>query len=255
MKNLINNHFCLKRNLSILLSALFSYLFLSCWTAKAQDYQIEAGFVANPPELDGNLEDSAWQIATQSVLKENSTGNQVQDPALVTYVMTCYDANNLYIAFLCQDPDIWSTFTQRDEYLWKEEAVEVFIDVDDIPENYVEIEVSPANVLFDSYIVDPDNIDVPATAMLNLSGIRTAVHVNGSLNKRGDSDKNWSVEIAIPFKDLITERTKEITLETEIKINFYRLDHNRGSERGAYAWSPTGGGFHKPSVFGRLILK
>ena len=139
--------------------------------------------------------------------------------------------------------------------MWKEEAVEVFIDVDNVPETYVEIEVSPANVLFDSYIVDPKNIDVPATALLNLEGIRTAVQVNGTLNNHDDKDKSWTVEIALPFEDLTNELTRQITAETEIRINFYRLDMNEGMERGAFAWSPTDASFHKPSVFGRLVLK
>ncbi|TFG72233.1 MAG: hypothetical protein E4H26_11315, partial [Flavobacteriales bacterium] len=150
--------------------------------------------------------------------------------------------------------DIWTTFTKRDEHLWEEEAVEVFIDVDDLPDNYVEIEVSPANVLFDSYITDPNHIDVPETARLDLKGIRTAVQVEGTLNQRDDKDTVWTVEIALPFEDLTTEHTNAITDQTEIKINFYRLDSNKGMPRGAYSWSPTEKSFHKPSVFGRLIL-
>ncbi len=133
--------------------------------------------------------------------------------------------------------------------------MEVFIDVDDIPQNYVEIEVSPANVLFDSYIVDPQNIDVESTARFDLQGIETAVMVNGTLNQRDDIDKSWTVEVAIPFNDLKSENGEQITFGTEIKINFYRLDMSQGMERGMYAWSPTGASFHKPSVFGKLILK
>jgi hypothetical protein len=56
----------------------------------------------------------------------------------------------------------------------------------------VEIEVSAANVLFDSYIVDTLNIDVPKTALFSLEGIRTAVAVSGTLNKSDDVDNHWS---------------------------------------------------------------
>jgi cellulose/xylan binding protein with CBM9 domain len=236
--------------------ALLSSIFLlGCMVNPNMEYQIEANYAAVPPIIDGNLDDVVWGLAKPITLKQNRTGTTVTNPQLMTNVKACYDDDNLYLAFSCKDPDIWTSYTQRDEHLWKEEAVEVFIDVDEEPENYVEIEVSPANVLFDSYIVDPKNIDVAATARLNLPGIRTAVMVNGTLNKRDDRDNNWTVELAIPFNDLKTELTKQVTTDTEIRINFYRLDMNEGMERGAYSWSPTGASFHKPSVFGRLLLK
>lgn len=236
----------------MLLSSLF---LLSCMGNPNMEYQIEANYAAVPPVIDGHLNEEVWELAKPITLNENRTGTTVTNPQLMTNVKACYDDNNLYLAFSCKDPDIWSSYTQRDEHLWMEEAVEVFIDVDKEPENYVEIEVSPANVLFDSYIVDPQNIDVAATALLNLPGIQTAVIVNGTLNKRDDIDESWIVELAIPFDDIKTELTKQVTTDTEIRINFYRLDMNEGMERGAYSWSPTGASFHKPSVFGRLLLK
>ncbi|MGI9551947.1 MAG: carbohydrate-binding family 9-like protein [Aurantibacter sp.] len=238
--------------LSVLLCGL---MLLYSTTISGQENQIEADFVFVAPVIDGSPNDEVWQSAKPITLRKNQSGDKVSDSILTTTVKTCYDTNKLYLLFICKDPDIWTSYNKRDDHLWKEEAVEVFIDVDEEPDNYVEIEVSPANVLFDSYIVDPQNIDVTATAQLDLPGIETAVHVNGTLNIRNDIDESWTVEIAIPFEDLTTRHTKKITNETEIKINFYRLDMNEGMDRGAYAWSPTGASFHKPSVFGRLILK
>ena len=230
-------------------------IFFGCTDTSDQSYTIQSMRVVQPPVIDGRFDDPVWQQAKPVWLRENRTGVEVSDKRLTTQVMTCYDDSTLYIAFGCSDPDIWSDYTQRDQYLWQEEAVEVFIDVDDEPNTYVEIEVSPANVLFDSYITDPVNIDVPATAKFNLAGIKTAVHVDGTLNKRDDTDHSWSVELAIPFKDLITEKRENVTTDKPLKINFYRLDKNQGADPAGYAWSPTGGRFHKPSVFGLLIFK
>lgn len=227
---------------------------IQCSANLENEYEIETMYASVPPILDGNVYDSVWKMSKPVELKENRSGNDVSDPGLRTEVMTCYDDSTLYIAFICKDPDIWSSFTIRDEYLWEEEAVEVFIDVDKVPENYVEIEVSPANIIFDSYIVDPENIDVAETARFDLRGIRTEVKINGTLNELGDKDDSWTVEIAVPFKDLNTEKTPRVTSETDIRINFFRLDKNRGMDSCSYAWSPTGERFHKPSVFGKLIF-
>jgi hypothetical protein len=232
------------------------FLFMMhCADNVGHEYQIEAVNTKTSPSIDGNLDEPVWQQAKEVILKENRSGNEVSDPRLMTHVMTCYDDSSLYIAFICNDPDIWTDYTQRDEYLWQEEAVEVFIDVDEEPDTYVEIEVSPANVLFDSYIIDPEKIDVPSTAKFDLPGIKTAVSLNGTLNIRDDTDTGWTVEIAVPFRDLVTEKNKNITIDTIIKINFYRVDKNQDMNSAGYAWSPTGARFHKPSVFGTLIFK
>lgn len=225
-----------------------------CAQQTGTDYSIKAFRTQTSLCIDGSLDEMAWQSAAPVWLRNNRSGEAVQDTLVTTRVMTCHDDSTLYIAFVCHDPDIWSNFQQRDDYLWTEEAVEVFIDSDPVPESYVEIEVSPANVLFDSYIVDPLNIDIPATAAFDLPGIRSAVRLFGTLNRRDDSDSSWQVEMAVPLRDLIVPLKAGRAVGQELRINFYRLDKNRGRESASYAWSPTGGRFHQPAAFGRLLL-
>jgi hypothetical protein len=229
-------------------------LVAQCARQTGLEYSIEAVRSQTAIRIDGFLDEAAWQMANPVLLKNNRSGQAIQDNQVSTSVMTCYDDSTLYIAFVCNDPDIWANYKRHDEHLWKEEAVEVFIDADEVPDTYVEIEVSPANVLFDSYIVDPQNIDIPATAAFDLPGIRTAVNIAGTLNVRNDIDNSWHAEIAVPFRDLATERTKNISAGSTIKINFFRLDKNQGMASASYAWSPTGGRFHKPAAFGRLFF-
>lgn len=68
------------------------------------------------------------------MLLENHFGNEVRESGLQTSVKACYNDSTLYFFFICHDTDIWTSFTQRDEHLWENDAVEIFIDVDDIPE-------------------------------------------------------------------------------------------------------------------------
>ena len=128
--------------------------------------------------IDGHLDESVYQKAGRVYLKNSIDKTSIADPAYETYAKIAYDDTHLYIGFSCNDQDIHSSFSKRDEYLWEEEAVEVFIDTDSEPDNYVELEVSPKNVLYDSYIVAPQNIDVEETLKYNLKGIKTAVSVN-----------------------------------------------------------------------------
>jgi hypothetical protein len=204
--------------------------------------------------LDGRFNEPAYATAPAITLKNSVTAEPVTDTAYRTTIRALYDQDFLYLAYDCRDRDIHSSFRQRDEHLWLEEAVEVFIDVDDSdPNTYVEIEVSPHNVLYDSYIVDPVNIDVPATKAYDMSGLRSAVAVDGTVDQRGDEDRGWTVELAIPLAELIEGHTPDQIRQYDWKINFYRCDLEvQGPLYGA--WSPTQGSFHKPERFGRIVF-
>jgi len=211
-----------------------------------------ASYTESEMNIDGLLTETIWQKTQSVFLRENKSGQKLTDSTYSTKVQTAYDQNNLYIAFICKDPDIWGKFTDRDQHLWTEEAVEVFIDTDTILNTYVEIEISPNNVLFDSYIVDPVNIDIDATKEFDLEGIRTAVSLDGSVNDENDLDRRWTVEISIPLKELVNDNNLIVPGRTEWRINFYRIERERAGESMGYAWSPTGARFHKPKVFGIL---
>jgi len=160
----------------------------------------------------------------------------------------------LYIAFECSDPDIWGTLTQRDASLWKEEVVEVFLDPDGDGENYAELEVSPNNTVVDLKIVRLK----PWKSELSwdIAGLKTAVQVKGTVNKREDVDEGWTVEIAIPWASLedIPGATGGPPEDgTSWRGNLYRIERPLGKDWVLMAWSPVGRpAFHTPERFGIL---
>ncbi|NIU01480.1 MAG: hypothetical protein GWN01_11355, partial [Nitrosopumilaceae archaeon] len=158
--------------------------------------------------IDGVLDDDAWTISEQIILKNNRTGESIRNETILTRTKACYDDENFYVAFECYDPDILSEYTERDEPLWNQDVVEIFIDTDDEMDTYYEIEISPQNVIFDTHIIIPTQIDVADIAQFNLTGIRTAVFVEGTLNNRADTDHKWTIELAIPFEDFIASSDK-----------------------------------------------
>jgi len=179
----------------------------------------------------------------------------VSDPAYATYAYLCYDDSFFYASFMCMDKDIHSRFHTRDQRLWEEEAVEVFINLNADTANYIEIEVSPANVVYDSYIVNPTEI-VDSTATFNLHRLRTAVAIEGVWESRADLDTAWSVEMAIPIAELQQkEGLPPQKLEESVwAINLFRLNLDDFGPR-AFAWNPTKGSFHKPRLFGILAFR
>ena len=246
------------RELKTVLMVAVLFLFGACDeapNAAHTEFRITAARADAVMTVDGLMNEAVWQRAQTVILRENRSGYSVTDSAVMTQVKSCYNESTLFIGFVCLDPDIWSTFTDRDEHLWEQEVVEVFLDTDQEENSYVEIEVSPANVLFDSYIIDPVNIDIEATKQYHLAAIQTAVSVDGTLNKRDDRDHRWTVEMAIPLAEIIKADESLVPGVTQWKINFYRVNADADGPSMGYAWSPTGARFHKPSAFGTLLFE
>ena len=206
-----------------------------------------------PIQIDGQLTEPIYRKLERVYLKNSLTDEMILDAHYTTYAQLAYDEQYLYIAFHCKDQDIHSQFTQRDDNLWQEEVVEVFIDTNGQPNDYLEVEVSPKNVFYDSFIIDPNKIDVLATKAFNLTNYKTAVQVNGTTTNRMDQDQDWTVEIALPLAELVEDYTCERLPQYQWKLNLCRLN------RDAYpvslmAWLPTGNRFHRPEKFGTLMF-
>lgn len=233
---------------------LLSIFFIQCSKEKKlEPYTYTANHVKSNIVIDGILDEDAWKNSEKVALKINNTGEVITDSSIMTWVRTCYDQENLYIAYECNDSDIWSEFSNRDDHLWENDAVEIFIDSDGILNTYYEIQVSPRNVLFDAHLEIPTKTDDDEIIEFNVDGIQTAVSVDGTLNMRKDFDKKWTVEISIPIADL-NEETASID-SGSWRINFFRMNHDLNGERPELGWSPTFGDFHIPSKFGVLKFR
>jgi hypothetical protein len=230
----------------------FKILFLNQIPGNKIYFIYEAGFTDKHVVIDGKLDEPLWKNAEDIVLLDNENGNPVSDARLKTVVETGYDRKNLYVAFVCNDRDIWSSYRSRDQHLWTDEAVEVFIDTDTESANYVELEISPHNVIFDSYITDTLDIDFKKTSQFNIQGIKSAVKVYGTIDQNNDIDSSWVIEIAIPIHSITGSNNCIKPGVTEWKINYYRINRDFNSKSICYSWSPTFGSNHRPSKFGIL---
>lgn len=203
-----------------------------------------------PIRIDGSLDESAWSRAAAVHLALSSDG---EEPRLGTEARLCWDERALYVAFSCKDTDIWGTLTQRDQPLYEEEVVEVFLCPTGDLRHYFEFEVSPRNVLFDARIFSPegDRRSMLVEHEWDAPGLESAVRVAGTLENRDDVDLGWIAEIAIPFADLGLAGPP--APGDRWRINLYRIE--RGEVEEYTAWSPTfriPADFHVPARFGWL---
>lgn len=198
--------------------------------------------------VDGRLDEASWTAAEAMPLVLADTGAAPRQP---TTARLLWDNEYLYVAYECQDDDIWGTTTERDREIFKQEVVEVFVDAASCGTAYVEIEVSPLNAVLDLFILWRDDRRRGLWDW-NSAALQTAVVVDGDPWRRGTQDRRWTVEIAIPMLDF--EMAPHVPPEPgdTWRINLYRID--RGIHGDEYtAWSPPGRlNYHTPSRFGIL---
>ncbi|MCC7534815.1 MAG: carbohydrate-binding family 9-like protein [Deltaproteobacteria bacterium] len=207
---------------------------------------------SGPIEIDGQLEDAPWRESRTTARFVNTMNGSPAQPN--AQVVALWDDENLYIGFKVEDENLKSTFTTRDANLWEQDAVEIMIDHDGDGANYVELQVSPAGVIFDTRFDRPREPAAPGHRDYD-SGLRAAVNRRGgTLNDDSDTDRGYDVEIAIPwraFSDGATPRPGQTW-----RANFFVMDIPRGGGgQRAVGWSaPRVGDFHTLARFGRLLF-
>jgi len=199
--------------------------------------------------VDGKLDEPVWGRAKPTAAWTSPDGKK--RPVPKTRARLAWTPTHLYVGVESDDDDIWSTFTARDSNTWEQEVIEVFIDADGDKKDYLELQVSPTNVVFDARF-EKHRSDLAKARAWNMVGLQTAAKVDGTVNKRDDTDRGWTVEMAIPV-DQVPGAKNPIGHGHSWRANFFRWDFPKGKRGLAAAFSPPIiGDFHALSKFGRI---
>ena len=204
-----------------------------------------------PVVIDGRLDDPIWSRAP--AMGQFWLPDGKSTPRHPTSAWMCWDDHYLYLAARATDPYIFSTCTKRDEPLYQQEVIEVFLDPTGKLTRYFEFEVSPGNVIWDGIVDNPELSDKKYTANIawNAEGLKTAVQVVGKLNDPTVRSQEWTVEMALPFADLEIEAP---AVGNVWRANVFRIDRAKDGDEFT-SWSPVFGAkpaFHVPTRFGYL---
>ncbi len=141
--------------------------------------------------------------------------------------------------------------TKRDQHLWEEEVVEIFLDLDHSGTHYAEIELSPANVLCDVRMVrtapEPEG-----DLAFNLAGLQSRVVSRAPTGWTGSSSCRGTGFRPLPSAASVSLPPKP---GDRWRFNVYRIERPGGKkapEKDAVfsSWSPVGEGtFHEPQSF------
>ncbi|MGX5689126.1 carbohydrate-binding family 9-like protein [Arcticibacter tournemirensis] len=194
-----------------------------------------ARFVTEPPVIDGNIEDDIWRTAPWTDFFKDIEGNKKPNPALKTRVKMLWNDSCLFIAAELEEPHVWANLSKHDQVVFHDNDFEVFIDPDNNTHQYFEIEVNALNTIFDLFLSKPYRNNSGALISWDAPGLRSAVKVLGTINRPYDTDKGWTVEMAIPFKAVTIGNDTKVPAEGDLwRINFSRVEWDCEVKNGNY---------------------
>lgn len=217
-----------------------------------------------PLTIDGKLTEPAWQKAAWTSDFVDIEGDAKPRPRFRTRAKMLWDERYFYVGVEMEEPHVWGTLTEHDSVIFHDNDFEVFIDPDGDNHQYYEFEINALNTGWDLRLVKPYRDGGPALNEWEIPGLKTAVHVDGTLNDPTDTDRGWSVEIAFPWQALaeFANRPAPPRDGDQWRINFSRVEWQVDIVEGKYrkrlglpednwVWSPQGViDMHRPERWG-----
>lgn len=223
---------------------------------------------AAPPVIDGKLDDPAWAAAAWTDPFVDIEGGAKPKPRHRTRVKMLWDDEALYIAAELEEPHVWGTLKEHDSVIFYDPDFEVFLDPDGDNHLYAELELNALNTTWDLLLTKPYKDDGHAVNAWEITGLKTAVRVTGTVNDPRDTDTGWAIEIKWPWvglKELLTKATPTPPRDGDRwRINFSRVEWDVDVVGGKYqkvpdrkehnwVWSPQGAiDMHRPERWGYL---
>jgi len=217
-----------------------------------------------PIVIDGKLDDPAWKAVEWTDDFVDIQGGVKPKPRFQTRAKMLWDDDYLYIAAEIEEPHVWATLTNHDGVIFQDPDFEVFIDPQGATQPYFEFEMNALNTTWDLRLNKPYMDGGQPHNEWEIYGAKTAVQVNGTLNNSADTDRNWTVEIAFPWK-VLAEGARHVGPPNEgeqWRINFSRVEWKIISTNGIeqktpntpednWVWSPQGVvDMHRPEMWG-----
>lgn len=220
--------------------------------------------------IDGKSQETVWENAKWTDNFIDIEGKMT--PKYRTRMKMVWDDNNLYFYVEMDEPHVWGTLKERDTAIFYNNDFEVFIDPNGDTHDYMEFEMNALNTVWDLWLTKPYRNRPKIIDGWDIAGLKTAVHVDGTLNNASDTDKGWSVEIAMPWEALLeANEINKVPVNKFWRINFSRVNWDfdlidgrytrKKDKNGKYlreynwVWSPQGViNMHEPEHWGYVYF-
>ncbi|WP_299666589.1 carbohydrate-binding family 9-like protein [uncultured Polaribacter sp.] len=220
--------------------------------------------------IDGKASEEVWKKTKWSTPFIDIEGEK--KPTYKTQVKMLWDDTFFYILATLEEPHVWANLTKKDTIIFHNNDFEIFIDPDGDASNYYELEINALNTVWDLFMTKPYRENNTVLNDWTLTGLKSAVNINGTLNNPKDIDKGWTIELAIPWKAYKKGYfDKNIPKDTFWRVNFSRVNWEYQMNNGDYerkkdnkgkllheynwVWSPMGVvNMHEPEKWGYVYF-
>lgn len=204
------------------------------------------------PTIDGALDEASWNDAEIfSDFRHPMTGLETRASGRVRLL---FDDEALYLGAEIDDHDLQTEFRERDDPLWEADVFELFLMPIRGAEDYLEIQISPRGIIFDSHF-ERRRRPSPHGHIEFDAELEVAVIASGSFGDRRP-DEGYTIEARIPYR-AIKRRLEAFEAPTHgsmMRANFFILDRGRGYHSAAAASPPLVPDFHYTPAFARLAF-
>jgi len=228
--------------------------------------------------IDGDLSETSWANAAWTDLFDHIFMVGYRRPFLATRAKMVWDDRYLYAAVELEEPNLVGHVTVKDEEIYRDNDIELFIDVDGDSQDYIELEFNCLGTIWDMLLhkeynrggVPYSHPRIEGSPPWDLKGMLVAVRLDGSLNYPLDTDRGWTIEMALPWESLQETSRLGRPLDrdgTVLRLNFSRVEHSwprtwpivdwkdRGPASYDWTWSPNlVYNMHSCESWGRVIL-
>ncbi len=226
-----------------------------------------ARHTATPITIDGKLDDAAWASAAWTADFVDIEGSAKPKPRFRTRAKILWDDTYLYVAAELEEPHLWAKLTEHDAVIFQDPDFEVFLDPEGTTHAYYEFELNALNTGWDLFLPKPYMDGGKARNAWEIAGLKTAVHLRGTLNNPRDTDTGWTLELAFPWQAFAGHgeypRLARAPVEGEQwRMNFSRVEWPFTTPGDRYekipktaednwVWSPQGViDMHRPEMWG-----
>lgn len=191
----------------------------------------ECRWADTPITIDGKPDEPAWTHAEAvEAFHLPWLGDQARMARTTTKAKLLWDREYLYFFAEMEDADLFADVREHDGDTWNNDVFELFFVPDRTKPGYYEFQVSAANIKFDAFYPKRDFKDFEKQRKAGDFHIDTKVILRGTLNRRDDMDRGWSVEGRIPWTDFLRTGGRPVPGEVW-GLNLCRYDYNRAWEK------------------------
>ena len=245
----------LRRTFCIAFIAFVVPMAVSSQEVQKTPLSYECHRTTSPIKIDGKLDDPAWKAAKWTSDFVDIQGAGMPVPRFRTRMKMLWDDKYLYIAAELQEPNVTATLRAHDSVIYQDNDFEVFIKPIPQSKSYYEFELNAFNTGWDLFLSKPYSEKGRPDSSWDITGLKTAVAVQGTINDPKDVDQGWTLEIAYPL-DAFSSREYVPRPQdgTMWRINFSRVEWTPGNpEADNWVWSPQGViNMHVPDRWGYL---